>query len=140
MSQAFAGYSGKIYISTDGGTNYIPIGEATEMKFSIKTDDMDVTSFDSVGWKESIAGLKEWEADTSALYLYSNAGQDALYNALVNSSVLRLRLLPKTGTGNKGYQGDSIITSFEVSSKVDDIVSLSANFKGTGALSTYTAP
>jgi predicted secreted protein len=139
MSNAFAGYLGKIYISTDGGTTYIPIGEANDMKLSIKQDDMEATSFDSVGWKEFIPGLKEWEADAEALYLYSNAGQDALYNALVAGSVLRIRLLPKTGTGNKGYQGDAFITSWEANNKVDDVVSLSANFRGTSTLTTYTA-
>jgi predicted secreted protein len=140
MSQAFAGFNGKIYISTDGGSTYNPIGEADDMKLSIKQDDMEVTSFDSAGWKEFIPGLKEWEADTSAMYLYSNTGQDALYNALVNNSVVKLRLLPKTGTGNKGYQGDAFVTSWEINNKVSDAVSLSANFKGASALTTYTAP
>lgn len=140
MSQAFAGFNGKVYISTDGGTTYNAIGEMKEAKLSIKQDDMNVTSFDSSGWSESIPGMKEWEVSTEGLYLYSNTGQDALYNALVNGSTIRLRLLPKTGTGNKGYQGDAFISSWETNTAVDDPVSLSADFKGTGTLSTYTAP
>jgi predicted secreted protein len=139
MSQAFAGYNGKIYISNDGGSTYNAIGEVNDMTLSIKTDDMEATSFDSVGWKEFIPGLKEWEADTEALYLYTNTGQDNLYNALVAGSVLKLRLLPKTGTGNKGYQGDAFITEWEFNNKVDDVVSLSASFRGTSSLTTYTA-
>jgi predicted secreted protein len=139
MSNAFAGYMGKIYLSSDGGSTYIPIGEVNDMTLSIKADDMEATSFDSVGWKEFIPGLKEWEADTEALYLYANAGQDALYSALVAGSVLKIRLLPKVGTGNKGYQGDAFITEWEFNNKVDDVVSLSASFRGTSSLTTYTA-
>ena len=139
MSNAFAGYNGKIYISNDGGSTYTAIGEVTDMKLSAKMDDMDVTSFDSVGWKEAIPGLKEWEADTSALYLYSNVGQDTLYNVLISSSIIQIRLLPKTGTGNKGYQGNCFVNTWEINNKVDGPVELSANFKGTSALTTYTA-
>jgi predicted secreted protein len=139
MSNAFGGYRGKIYLSTDGGTTYIPIGEVNDMTLSMKTDDMEATSFDSQGWKEFIPGLKEWEAETEALYVYANAGQEVLYNALVAGSVLQLRLLPKTGLGNKGYQGDAFITEWEMNNKVDDVVTLSASFRGTSSLTTYTA-
>ena len=139
MSQAFAGFYGKLYISTDGGETYNPIGEVRDATLTISQDEIEVTNFDSSGWKEFIPGMKEWEVTTEALYLYNNIGQDDIYDALVNSELVKLRLLPKTGTGNRGYEGDAFVTSWEINNTVDDAVTLSANFRGASALVTYTA-
>lgn len=139
MTQAIAGFNGKVYISTDGGNNYTAIGEIRNAKLKIKQDEIEATSFDSGGWMEYIPGMKEWEVETEALYVYSNAGQSALYNALVNGSTVKIRLIPKNGTGNTGYQGDAFITDWEVETPVDDAVVVSANFRGTGPLQTYVA-
>lgn len=139
-TQAFAGFNGKVYISSDGGSTYNAIGEVRDTTLSISQDEIEATSFDSAGWMEYLPGMKEWEAETEALYLYANVGQDALYNALVNGSTIKLRLLPKAGTGNKGYEGNAFVTKFEVKNATDDAVVLSASFRGTGPLNTYTAP
>lgn len=138
-SQAIAGFNGKVYISTDGGTTYIVIGELKDATLTLNQSEIDVTSLDSAGWSEFIAGLKDWEVSTEGLYIAGDAGQDALYNALVNGTAVKIRLLPKIGTGNKGYEGNAIITSWEINNTTDDAVSVSASFKGTGALTTYTA-
>ncbi|MFK7695406.1 phage tail tube protein [Paenibacillus sp. HJGM_3] len=140
MTQAIAGFSGKVFISTNGGSTYSAVGEMRDATLSISNGEIDVTSFDSSGWAEYIPGLKEWEVDTEGLYVYADAGQSALYNALVNNTVVKVRLLPKNTTGQTGYQGDAFITSWEVNNTTDDAVSISASFRGTGALTTYTAP
>lgn len=139
MTQAIAGYQGKVYISSDGGTTYNPIGEIRDATLTINSSEIDATSFDSGGWSEFIPGLKDWEVSAEGLYVVANAGQSALYNALVNGSTVKIRLLPKTGTGNTGYEGNAIITSWEINNTTDDAVSISASFRGTGALTTYTA-
>lgn len=138
-SQAIPGFNGKVYISTDGGTNYTAIGEMKDATLTINSSEIDVTSFDSAGWSEFTPGLKDWEVGSEGLYIAADAGQDALFNALVNGTTVKVRLLPKAGTGNKGYQGDAILTSWEINNTTDDAVSISASFRGTGALTTYTA-
>lgn len=138
-TQAIPGYTGQIYASTDGGTTWNPVGEAREATLNVSTDELDATSFDSVGWKEYIPGMKEWTCDTENLYVRSNAGQQALWTTLVAGAKLNLRLLPKIGTGNIGYTGQAFITSWEIGEPVDDIVSLSVSFRGTSALAEYTA-
>lgn len=133
------GFSGKVFISTDGGSTYTAIGECREAKLKIKQKDVDATSFDSAGWSEFIPGLKEWEVDTESLYLYGNAAQDALYNSLVGGSTVKIRLLPKNGAGNKGYEGNAFVSDWEINYKAEDAVVLSASFRGTGPLTTYIA-
>lgn len=137
-SQAWAGYKGKVYVSTDGGSTYNAIGEVRESTLTISTEEIDVTSFDSNGWIENIAGLRSWEMSTEALYLYDNVGQEDLESALMAGNTVYMRVLPKSGTGNKGYEGEAIISSYEVNNTIDDAVVLSCEFLGKGELTTYT--
>jgi predicted secreted protein len=138
-TQAFAAFTGKVYVSLDGGSNYTAIGEVRDATLSISQEEIEASSFDSGGWKEFIPGMKEWEFESEALYLYGDAGQDNVYNVLVNGTTAKWRFIPKTGTGNKGYQGDGFVTSWETNSAVDDAVSVSISLRGSGQLNTYTA-
>lgn len=136
---AIAGYSAQFYVSDDGGTTWTALGETRDMTLSVTNNEVEATSFDSAGWMEVLGGLREWEASTESLWVYANGAQTDVFTALTGSSSVKIRFLPKTGTGLSGYTGTAICTSWEVSAAVDDVVTLSVTFKGTGALTTYTA-
>lgn len=142
-TSASAGFSGKVYISIDGGANYVPVGETKDATITINQESIDATSFDSVGWMENIVGLKSWEMSMESLYINQsfagNIGQVNLQNSLLGGQVVRWKLLPKTGAGNIGYVGDGVVTSFEVNVPVDDAVNLSVSVTGSGYLDTYQA-
>lgn len=137
-TQAIAGYSALLYVSTDGGGTYNKFGEAKDITLSIKRAAVDATSHDSAGWKESILGVAEWSAKTDALYVDGDAAQDAVRNALVNGTALKLRLLPKTGAGLDKYEGSCMITDWELSGPNTDAAAISATFQGNGALAAST--
>lgn len=139
-TQSISGLSGKVYISNDGGSTWNAIAEVRNAKVKIKQAEIEVTSMDSGGWAEYIPGPKEWEAETEELWIPANVAQSNLFNALVQGQTIKLRLLPKLGTGNTGYTGDAFISEWELEYATDDAVVLSASFRGTGALATYTAP
>jgi 16S rRNA C967 or C1407 C5-methylase (RsmB/RsmF family) len=82
---------------------------------------------------------KEWSVDVEALYIPTNVGQENLFEALVDGTLLKIKLLPKTGTGNLGYEGYVFVSSWEINPTPDDAVSVSVSFRGTGVLETYTA-
>ena len=42
------------------------IAEISNWSLDLGADDIDVTSFDSNGWKEYLAGLKEWSGSIEA--------------------------------------------------------------------------
>lgn len=138
-SAAIAGYQAQFYISDDGGTTWTALGETRDMTLSVTNNEVESTSFDSAGWMEVLGGIKEWEASTESLWVYANGGQADLFTALTGGTSVKIRVLPKTGTGNSGYTGTAICTSWELAAAVDDVVTLSATFKGTGSLTTYTA-
>lgn len=136
---AIAGFNARVSISTNGGTSFSLLGEARDATLNISQNEIDATSFDSGGWSEFIPGLKEWTVDTEALYIPDNAGQDALYESLVNGTKIQIKLLPKTGSGNIGYEGEAFVTSWEINPTPDDAIAVSVSFRGTGLLETFTA-
>lgn len=138
-TSAIAGFAAKVSISTDNGTSFKIIGEARDATLNISQNEIEATSFDSAGWSEYIPGLKEWTVDIEALYVVNNIGQEALYDALVDGDIIQVRLLPKTGTGNTGYEGDAFITSWEINPTPDDAIAVSVSLRGTGLLDTFTA-
>ena len=138
-TSAFAGFTGKVYLSIDGGANYNPVGETRDATLTVNQAEIDATSFDSVGWMENIVGLKSWEMSMESLYVYGNEGQTELEDALLGGQVVKWRFLPKVGAGDKGYEGDGFATSYEINVPVDDAVTLSLSIMGTGYLSTYIA-
>lgn len=138
-TQAIRGFEGSIYLSNDGGTTYQAIAAIKDSTLTISQEELEASSFDSNGWMEYIPGLKEWELEAEGIYVLSDAGQDSLYQALVDGDTVTVRLFPKDGTGNNGYEGQAFITSWEVNNAVDDVVTISATLRGTGALQTVTA-
>jgi predicted secreted protein len=138
-TSAIAGFNAQVSLSVDGGTSYQVIGEGRDATLSISQNEIEATSFDSGGWSEYIPGLKEWNVDIEALHVPTNVGQENLYEALVDGAKIKIKLLPKTGTGNIGYKGDAFVTSWEINPTPDDAVSVSVSFRGTGELEQFTA-
>jgi predicted secreted protein len=138
-TSAIAGFNARVSISADGGTSYQLIGEARDATLSVSQNEIEATSFDSAGWSEYIPGLKEWSVDIEALFIPTNIAQENLYDALVNGTGLKIKLLPKTGTGNIGYEGDVFVSSWEINPTPDDAIAVSVSFRGTGVLETFTA-
>lgn len=138
-TSAIAGFTARVSISADGGTSYQVVGEARDATLSISQNEIDATSFDSNGWSEFIPGLKEWSVDIEALYIPTNVAQENLFEALVEGTTLKIKLLPKTGTGNIGYEGGVFVSSWEINPTTDDAIAVSVSFRGTGELDTFTA-
>ncbi|SMO48828.1 phage tail tube protein [Melghirimyces algeriensis] len=138
-TQAIPGFEGSIYLSKDQGTTLEKVAAIKDSTLTISQEELEASSFESNGWMEYVPGLKEWELEAEGIYLMTDAGQESLYQTLVDADTVLVRLFPKDGSGNKGYEGNAFITSWEVNNAVDDIVTLSATFRGTGEIQTITA-
>lgn len=142
-TSASAGFQGQVYVSIDGGATFIPVGECKSATLTITRDEIDATSFDSVGWKENITGLASWEMSMEALYINQsyrgNAGQVNVQNAMFGGQTVKWRLLPLDGVGNLGYLGDGFVNSFEIAVEVEDAVMLSLSVMGCGYLEQFQA-
>ena len=126
---ALAGKGGAVKL----GAN--KIAEISNWSLDLGADDIEITSFDSNGWKEYLAGLKEWSGSIEGnLKTDDTNGQKAILNAWLNGTKLSFTFEVSSGVT---FTGDAFVKpSIEV--PVDDKASFSCDITGTGALTLPT--
>lgn len=124
---AISGKGGGVFL----GAN--KVAEVTNWTLDIEADMLDSTSFDSNGWRQFIAGLKQWSGSFEAKWKVSGdtTGQKALQDALLGGTVLSIKL-DVNGTNN--YSGSALVSTQSIETPVDDIVNSNFDYQGTGAL------
>lgn len=129
---AVAGKSGGLYIDSN------KVAEIKNWNLDLSADMLDSTNFDSNGWKQFIAGLKEWSASAEGNYTVNTDtnGQKAIQDAWLAGTSLSIEL--RVGATVPKYTGSVLISSMPVEVPVDGIVGISIELQGTGALG-YTA-
>lgn len=125
---AIAGYGGGVYI---GDTTPTKVAEIANWSLDMSADDIDITSFDSGGWKENMQGLKEWSGSFEGNFEPDDTqGQAALINAWLNGQKVTLELQVNEAVK---FSGDALVTP-SIETPVDDKANFSCDFQGTGAL------
>lgn len=137
-TNAFAGFKGKILISTDGGTNYNEIAEIKEMTLNLTSELEDATSHDSGGWREFIEGLKTWTIDTETNYIVASTVKNDLFAALVAGTKLLIRFRPNDTVGSDQFEGTVLVGEFTPASPLADPGNLSVTLQGCGTLTKTT--
>lgn len=125
---AIAGKSGKLGLGTQMVT------EINNWSLDLSSDAPEVTALGD-DWKQFISGLKEWSASSEGSFnVHTDAeGQKAVQDAFLNGELVSLRLYVNP---TNYYSGSAYISSLSVEDPVDDAVTISFEFQGTGAL-TY---
>ena len=127
---AIAGKSGSVYL----GAN--KVAELLNWSLDLGADNIDITSFDSSGWKEFLAGLKEWSGSAEGNFkLADTNGQLAIYNAWLNGTTLSIEF--RLGATVPKFAGTILVSSIGVEVPVEDKASILFEFQGTASL-TYT--
>jgi predicted secreted protein len=126
---AIAGKGGAVKLNTH------KIAEISNWSLDLGADDIDITSFDSNGWKEYLAGLKEWSGSIEGnLKTNDTNGQKAIFSAWLAGTPLTFTFEVSSGVT---FQGSAFVKpSIEV--PVDDKASFSCDITGTGALTLPT--
>ena len=126
---ALAGKGGSLNI----GAN--KVAEIANWSLDLGADDIDVTSFDSQGWKEYLAGLKEWSGSAEGNFKPDDTnGQKAILQAWLNGTVVEFKFKVSDSVS---FEGSAFVKpSIEV--PVDDKASFSVDITGTGALTLPT--
>ena len=126
-----------IQISEDDGTSYDIIGRATSASLSVSMETRDTTTKDSAGWQENLEGLKNWSLSGDGLVTYSISGDydtpDDLFTLLSNRTLVKVKFGSAT-SGEIDYTGDAYLVSYEQEAGVEENVSYSFGFTGTGVL------
>lgn len=122
---AVTGTGGAVKISAN------KVAEIANWSLDLGADDIDITSFDSNGWKEYLAGLREWSGSCEGNFDSTDTnGQKAILQAWLNGNELAFTFEVSSGVS---FTGNAYVKpSIEV--PVDDKASFSCDFQGTGPL------
>jgi predicted secreted protein len=124
---AIVGYGGGVYL----GDTPTKVAEIASWSLDTDAEDIDITSFDSNGWRERMQGIKEWSGSFEGNFKPEDTtGQAALINAWLNGQKVKLELQVNQ---NVKFTGEAYIT-LSIETPVDDKASFSVDFSGTGPL------
>jgi hypothetical protein len=138
-SQSIPGYNGVFFVSPDGGTTWVPVGELRNVTLNMKVDALDATSHSSAGHKNRNPGLDEWDATVEALTIFADAGQQAIMAALTAKSRVKFRFDPAgTATGKPRREGFGFFSSLSEKQPTAELESSDLNITGDGELAFST--
>lgn len=123
--------------------NTVAIANLTASGVTLGTTIIDVSSKDSAGWEENIAGRKNWSMDCESVTEFdtsvgtgSTSMQDILTDQIAGTS---WTLVIGSGTtGDPKLSGTARIESFSWTNPDNDKSTFTVSFKGTGALALST--
>jgi TP901-1 family phage major tail protein len=123
-------YNGTAQILKMDGTQ---LAELTNVTMSMNQDVFETTSKESLGWKEIMPGLRDITYSAEGLADFVAANKDltdifTAYNARALVAIVWTNLIP----GNTSVTQSAYITSCEVSAPMEDVVTYSIEFAGTG--------
>ena len=129
---AVAGKNGKVIIGESGNQKVAAI-KNWSLELSLETLETTALGDD---WKNYITGLKEWTASSEGDYEVptDTQGQAALQEAYLAGTTVIVKLYVDNANY---YQGTAYISSLSIEDPVDDVVSISLEFTGTGELSFH---
>ena len=109
-----------------------------DVTLTIEADEINADSHTSGGWGSIIPGIKRWSLSVEHLFVDANAQQQALRNALINSTLLAFDIRSKDSAGKEKFTGSGYILNWEFAGPQDDAAAISVEVKGDGALTPTT--
>ena len=124
------------------------IGHSTSCSLSLAVDAPDASDKEAGGWAVEIGGQKSWSVTTDGLstvvpgVLANYVSTDELMILAADRVAVTLKFTTVTGTtpttGDVYWTGSAFIESVDITADMENPVTFSVSFKGTGALTTAT--
>ncbi len=117
-----------------------PVAFSTSASLSINRDMRDITTKDSDGFQQSAAGLMSFEISTDALQDFgSDLDFKDFFDNILNREAVTIQFSERTTSGaDRYYQGSAYVTSLSMDAGVEDNVTYSVTFAGTGLITSAT--
>lgn len=114
------------------------ITNLTECELTVDGETIDVTTKDSAGWKEVLAGMKSWSFSGSGILDFAAVeGPDEIFDDLVNGALATFRFSTAT-TGDSQFVGTGLYNNLGISAPLEDKVTFSFSIDGSGPLTRST--
>jgi len=132
-----AKFNGSDFIAQIVGTPNKTIADTRDLSISISDAEIDVSTRDSGGWKETLPGQRTWTASLSGVVDYIVGSNESGYQAIQDLAISRAPIqlmFGKNTTGAYTYSGSGYIMSADISSTYEDAVTWTAEISGNGPL------
>lgn len=124
-------FNGTNIAVTLGGT---AIAHATECSLSLNQETIEVTTKDSSGMRELIAGLKSGSMSISGLQEVAGSDGVKALAATINTGAIVALVFDQVATNGEKWTANGILTSLELSGGTEDAPTYSASFELTGSI------
>jgi TP901-1 family phage major tail protein len=116
----------------------ILIACATSHSLELGMDTRETTCKDSKGWKEVAEGTRNWSISGDFNFVAdATYGFSDLFDLYSKRTKVKLKFATEE-TGDKFYQGDAYLTSLSETAGMEDTITFSASFEGSGEISELT--
>lgn len=134
MANEIAGYKARLKVSTSTAGSVAALASLRNFTINAQLNPIDVTTHESSGISDFIAGVSQWSGSAELFSVTSNATHKGVYDVLAGKIKVNGEFLP-TGSSSDGlYSGELFITSWGLNSPENDGLGASVSFQGTGAL------
>ena len=125
------------------GTVENPLCGTRGLALSRTKDTVDITTRDDAenGYTRHAGSWKTWTIATDGLFVAPATSLEELENAYETSEPVpvTIEIPDKEGNPVVTYSGEVIVTSFDIDSAYDDVISFTSDLQGTGNLKTSRA-
>ena len=120
----------------DSGTpgTFVTLAGQRNGAISFTQDTVEVTSKDSVGWRENEVSFKSYEITGDGLVVDSDLAYEDLMDAFINGTILKVEFAYIGTSGTEKYAGDVIVTALSTDGSFDGEATYSVSLMGTGAV------
>ena len=122
-----------LMIYVDVSSTPTPIAGSTENSMSVNGETIDVTTKDSLGWKEILPGLRSWgfkgsgKFDDAASFGFSD-----LFAMFLAGVAVQVRFSFED-SGDPYWYGEAVLTSLELTAPMEKEVTFSYSLEGSEA-------
>ena len=129
-----------LYVDVSGTKT--PIAYATSGSLSVNMDTRETTNKESGGWRSLLESTRSWTMEAEGFHAMDATNfdfQDLFAKIETRTAVdLQFSIGATPATGDTYYSGSAYITSISLDSPLEDSVTFSCSFEGTGVLADTT--
>ena len=118
---------------------YTKVGSMRSKQLQRSKAMIETSSDEDPGWSTTIAGQRSWSMSGETLYVYDNAGQEAIEAAYESDDPVHFRLtqIDQAGepvVGSNQFKGLAHVTEASLQASTNEVVTYSLSAQGTGPL------
>ncbi len=126
------GYDAKLFVGTDPDDE--EVANARDVNLEGTAGSIDVSSRSGAGWKEKLAGMRDWKVSNQQIWVADDAAFELLETAWLEGSEIFVLMLDAEVETGFGYSGNAIVTKLGRAEPLEGGLTCDIELEGTGEL------